>query len=108
MFISYNLWYNLESARYEFKIVDSGFISSVMSVKFWGQLPCVIGAEYQERGLKVGKNMALVCLYMEEKERISIDDLIVYLNNHAAAYISNYKDVAFERDRYLDKFSAMK
>lgn len=103
MFRSYSSAFNKKYKQYEYKITDSDFVVVVGGCT----IPDVaIAKEYARRNLPVAKNMALLCLYMGEDERMEL--IVIQQDLYCGAYIDNWAEIAAERDRYLDKLSAMK
>lgn len=68
----------------------------------------IIVKEYTARNLPVAKNIALLCMYFENFWQVKMPDVIYWQDQHCPHYVDNWAEIAAERDRYLDKLSAMK
>lgn len=107
MFCSYRyIGYNNKTKQYEDELIDSYFtvlIKSTVATPFH----TVIAQEYVNRNVSVAKNIALLCLYMETQGN-SMEEIVYWQDRHCSKVINNWGQIASERNRYLDKLSAMK
>lgn len=94
MFRSFKyLGFNIETNQYEHELIDSDFVTVVIDDT--GNESVAVAKEYIRRNLPVAKNMALLYLYIEQQ----------------GSYIREairWAEIEIERDRILDKLSAMK
>lgn len=108
MFRSYEyLGYSCKTNEFEFKITDSDFV--VVASTFPGSsvnVNMVVAKEYARRNLQVGKNIALLCLYLRERV-MEMKDITYWQDKYCPEYIDNWTEIAAERDQLLDKLSAM-
>ncbi len=104
MFVSYT--YITVKNEVEYKIIDSDFTVTVLEHKDTAA-SVVIAKEYYKRNLPVAKNMVLLCLYSETKG-YNIKHIVIWQDHYCYNKINNWKEIAAERDRLLDKLLVMK
>lgn len=100
--------------KYKYEIIDHDFVASVVVVWPIGQgmsmltgMAIAVAKEYAKRNLSVGKNIAVLCLHLEERGW-GMENIIYNQDKDCSQHIYNWAEIAAERDRTLDKFSAMK
>ncbi len=86
----------------EYEITDSDFVVIVN-----GPRSVAVAREYDKRNLPVAKNIVLLCLYLESRGT-NIEKVIRLQDDVCSGHIANWDRIAEERNRYLDKLSAMK
>lgn len=105
MFRSYRyLSYNHKTKLHVIKITDSDF---VVIVTVNGSINVAVAKEYARRNLSVAKNLVLLCLEMESLGN-KMKDIILSQDKYCPEHIDNWAEIATERNRILDKLSAMK
>lgn len=107
--------YDIKANLYKYKITDSDFITVVETNLpvggsgdlFLASVIVAVVKEYIKRNLSIVNNIILLCLYLE-KFKYKMEDIIYWQDKFCHEYINNWAEIAAERDRLLDKLSAMK
>lgn len=89
-----------------YSIMDSEFGEAEILVSNPAQrseLTIAVVKTYIARNLHVGKNMALLTIFLHKKWAFSIDSLVEYQDIECPRSISNWKQYAKERDEHLAK-----
>lgn len=111
MFHSYEyICLNKKTRQFKLEIKDSDFATTIFVNETLANFLAInvsIAQEYARRNLPVAKNMALLCLYLEERGH-KMYNIIYHQDHYCPEHIENWVEIAAERDRILAKLSAMK
>lgn len=88
-----------------YEITDYDFVVVVESPDVEG---VAVAKEYVRRKLPLAKNMALYALYQQQTYGFKMKDILSWQNKYCSKCIINWPQIAGERDRLLNKLSAMK
>lgn len=91
--------------KFEFKLIDSDFVATGDAND---DVYVIAANEYIKRNLPVAKNIVLLCIYLENKFDVKIESGVRAQDAICPNHINNWAEIAAERDRLLDKLSAMK
>lgn len=89
-----------------YSIIDSEFGEIDVKVAI-GQRDLVVAKVYSERNLPVGRNLALSIIYESKIHRTSMKYIIEDQNDICSKHLSNWEQLAKERDEHLEKLLAL-
>lgn len=106
--------FDVKNGKYIYVIVDSEFGEVRVDSKYIIQASAssrafAVVKLYGERGLPIGRNLALAVIYTSKTEAgpFAIKQLIEWQNEHCPEHIPNWAQYAKERDEHLEKLLAL-
>lgn len=105
-FVSYK-YSHYDNNQYYYTFVDSEFGTIETSIGETAIEEIVLVREYEKRNLPVGRNIALLILYMHKHKTYDIGAVRKFQDINCPNYIENWEQYAKERDYHLEKLLAL-